>query len=55
LPNGKLPDRSDFLTYQDNFEGRVKVWQTAVAESGRLSDELAQWLHRPDPSVVKPL
>ena len=55
LPNGKLPDRSDFLNYQGNFEGRVKVWQTAVAESGRLSDELAQWLRRPDPGVVKPL
>jgi len=55
LPNGKLPDRSDFMTYSRDFKGRVKVWQTAVAEAGRLADELAEWLHRPDPSKVQPL
>jgi len=55
LPNGKLPDRSDFMTYNRDLTGRVKVWQTAIAEAGRLSDELAQWLLRPDASVVQAL
>ncbi|MFM7698922.1 MAG: patatin-like phospholipase family protein [Limnohabitans sp.] len=55
LPNGKLPDRSDFITYKHDLPGRVKVWQNAVAQAGQLADELAQWLLRPDPSLVQPL
>ena len=55
LPNGKLPDRSDFMTYQRDLPGRIKAWQTAVAQAGQLADELAQWLQRPDPSLVQPL
>jgi hypothetical protein len=55
LPNGKLPDRSDFITYQNDLAGRVSVWQTAIAESGRLSDELAEWLMRPDASLIQAL
>ncbi len=55
LPNGKLPDRSDFMTYQRDLPGRIKAWQIAVAQAGQLADELAQWLQRPDPSVVQPL
>ena len=55
LPNGKLPDRSDFVTYGQDLDARVAVWTTAVREADRLSDELAQWLLRPDPSVVQPL
>jgi hypothetical protein len=55
LPNGKLPDRSDFVTYGQDLKARVAVWTKAVREADRLSDELAQWLLRPDPSVVQPL
>ena len=55
LPHGKLPDRTDFMAYQGDLKGRVKVWQTAIAESGRLADEWAEWLHRPDPGVIQPL
>jgi hypothetical protein len=55
LPNGKLPDRSDFMTYKYDLSGRVKVWQTAIAESGRLADELAEWLLRPDSAQVQAL
>jgi hypothetical protein len=55
LPNGKLPDRSDFVTYGQDLQARVAVWTKAVREADRLSDELAQWLLRPDPSVVQPL
>jgi len=39
LPNGKLPDRSDFKAYGDDFAGRVKAWRLALAESQRLADE----------------
>jgi hypothetical protein len=33
----------------------VAVWKKAVAEADRLSDELAQWLLRPDISMVQAL
>ena len=55
VPNGKLPDRSDFMTYKRDLSGRVKVWQTAITESGRLADELAEWLLRPDSAQVQAL
>jgi len=39
LPNAKLPDRSDFKAYGEDFAGRVKAWRLALAESRRLADE----------------
>jgi hypothetical protein len=51
LPNGKLPDRTDFVTYGMDLSARVKVWKTAVSESQRLRDEFAQWVA--DPDLVK--
>lgn len=48
LPNGKLPDRSDFVTYANDFDTRVKVWQQAASASQQLADELAAWLDKPD-------
>jgi len=44
LPNGKLPDRSDFKHYGDDTAGRVKAWTRAVQESRRLRDEFAEWV-----------
>ncbi len=55
LPNGKLPDRSDFVTYASDFEGRVKVWTAAVRASEQLADEFADWLNHPNRSVVNRL
>jgi hypothetical protein len=55
LPNAKLPDRHDFMTYRDDFDARVRVWQQAVDESQRLVDELQAWLQRPDMRQVLPL
>lgn len=55
LPNGKLPDRTDFITYRHHLPERVKVWKTAIAEAGRLADEWAEWLQKPDPRVIEPL
>jgi hypothetical protein len=55
LPNGKLPDRSDFTTYGQDLEARVKVWKQAVGEAQRLADELANWLLQPDFGRVEAL
>jgi len=55
LPNGKLPDRSDFLRYGADLPGRMRAWQSAVAASQQLADEWAAWLQRPDPAQVLPL
>lgn len=55
LPNGKLPDRSDFMRYGQDVAARAQVWSIAVAEARRLADEWAQWLERPDPRRVEDL
>ncbi len=48
LPNGKLPDRNDFMRYGTDLAGRMKAWRTAVTASAQLVDELQEWLLRPD-------
>jgi predicted acylesterase/phospholipase RssA len=53
LPNGKLPDRSDFTRYGNDLAGRVKAWNAAVSASEQLVDEFAQWLERPDMTRVE--
>ena len=45
LPNGKLPDRNDFVRYGNDAQARIKAWSIAAQESRRLADELAEWLH----------
>ncbi len=55
LPNGKLPDRTDFKRYATDLAGRMKVWQRAVAESERLADELAGMLSRGGGLAADPL
>lgn len=55
LPNGKLPDRQDFMTYQNDFPGRVKAWNAAARASQQLADELGAWLHKPDLSRLQRL
>jgi hypothetical protein len=55
LPNGKLPDRKDFMTYDRDWAGRVNVWQTAASASQQLADEFAQWLQSPGVAKVLPL
>jgi hypothetical protein len=44
LPNGKLPDRTDFTHYGMDWRARAKAWGRAVGEAQRLADEFAQWL-----------
>ena len=55
LPNGKLPDRTDFTHYWPDLAGRVKAWRTACADSVRLADEFDAWLRRPDLAQVQVL
>jgi hypothetical protein len=55
LPDGKLPDRSDFKRYGDDFEGRVAAWSRALAESRRLADEFEALVSRPGGIEAQPL
>jgi hypothetical protein len=56
LPLGKLPDRSDFSKFVDDYEGRLKYWRFAMAESGRLRDELAGLIQSGNiASAIRPL
>ena len=55
LPNGKLPDRTDFVTYGNDLSARVKVWNSAVSASQQLADEFAQWLEHPDLDLLEKL
>ncbi len=55
LPNGKLPDRTDFKRYVDAPKARMAAWQTAVAAGERLREEFVRWLARGDAHSVWPL
>jgi hypothetical protein len=55
LPNGKLPDRSDFPRYGNDLGSRVKAWSQAVRMSGQLVDEFQTWLHQQDMGQVQAL
>nr|WP_295785645.1 phospholipase [Rhodoferax sp.] len=55
LPNGKLPDRTDFTHYGNDLAGRVKVWNAACSASTQLVDEFAAWLDKPDLGRVQAL
>ena len=55
LPNGKLPDRTDFPRYGTDLRARVNAWTGAVRESERLADELQGWLRAPDMARVEAL
>lgn len=47
LPGGKLPDRQNFLTWQHDAPGRIRVRQQALAAAQQLADEVADGLARP--------
>ncbi len=55
LPNGKLPDRTDFTRYGQDLAARVRVWTHAVDASRQLAEEFEAWLADPDPSRVESL
>jgi len=55
LPGGKLPDRTDFMTYESDLAARVKVWTAAARASQQLVDEFSQWLAQPGANRIQPL
>lgn len=55
LPNGKLPDRSDFERYAGDEAARVRAWTTAVRESERLADAFAALVGRAGAVEAEPL
>lgn len=55
LPNGKLPDRTDFTRYGQDLVSRVKAWTTATSASEQLAAEFSAWLDKPDTSRILPL
>lgn len=48
LPNGKLPDRSDFKRYGQNHKTRIRDWTFAIDESERMAEAFANWAEAPD-------
>ena len=55
LPEGKLPDRSDFTRFGQDLAGRMKVWNGATAAAVQLAAEFSEWLERPDLSRIESL
>ena len=55
LPNGKLPDRTDFVRYGNDLASRVAAWTGATSAAQQLADEFAAWLERPDMGQVLPI
>ena len=42
LPGEKVPDRTDFLTYIDDYQTRIKNWRKAVELSAPLGEEFLE-------------
>ena len=55
LPHGKLPERQDFYRYGPDHAGRIRAWQTAIAECGRFAAAVLGWMERPDPTLIEPI
>ncbi len=55
LPGGKLPDRTDFMTYDRDLAGRVKVWTAAASAAQQMADELGEWLTQSNPERIHTL
>ena len=55
LPNGKLPDRKDFIHFASDPQARIGAWHTATQEAERLSDEFEAWLATSRTRDVLPL
>ena len=55
LPNGKLPDRHDFMTYANDLTSRMRVWTGAAQAAQQLADEFAEWLQTPRMDRVQAL
>lgn len=50
LPQGRIPDRKDFIHYAGRDAERVRDWRACVAESERLAAAFRDLLDDPDPA-----
>ena len=55
LPNGKLPDRNDFVRYGTDLQARVRAWSAAASASVQLAEEFARWAENPTMEQVEAL
>ena len=55
LPNGRLPDRTDFTRYGQDIAARSAAWTGATSAAQQLADEFAQWLEKPDLAQIEAL
>lgn len=55
LPRGKLPDRKDFNFHGIDHDARIRAWQQAIGEAGRMRDEFADFVARPDLARIQPM
>ncbi|HUN93646.1 MAG TPA: patatin-like phospholipase family protein [Burkholderiaceae bacterium] len=55
LPNGKLPDRTDFRRYGADDTARMQAWRRAISECERFAEEAMAWIERPDVSMIREL
>jgi hypothetical protein len=55
LPNGKLPDRTDFVRYGPDLKARIKAWSAATAASSQLAEEWQAWLEKSETGRVEAL
>ena len=44
LPNAKIPDRTDFKHFGDDWQAREAAWGRAISQSQQLGDEFGEWL-----------
>lgn len=51
LPQGRIPDRSDFTTY--DTQQRIQHWRTVTRLSEKLADEFAEFIEKPDWNRVR--
>jgi hypothetical protein len=42
LPGGKVPNRTDFVTFIDDHETRIKNWRKAVELSAPLGEDFLE-------------
>jgi hypothetical protein len=55
LPRAKLPDRKDFAHHGLDHDARIADWRRAIGEGGRLRDEFAEFVAKPDLLHVMPI
>jgi hypothetical protein len=55
LPNGKLPDRTDFARYGTDLRARMDAWTRAATAARQLADEFAAWVESGDAAAVEAL